>query len=409
MSSLPVGKKAVLTWDPHRFGRPDVCASGSVGAYVHFPFCRRHCWYCDFNVHVAGEGAVADYLDALGVEIAAVTEFLDPGPRADTIYVGGGTPSRAGPERLGRLLATLRRRLRLSPGGEFTVEANPADASAEVYAAMTGSGVTRLSLGVQSFADRSLSLLDRDHTGESAARAVELAEAAGFGSISVDLIYGTPGQSLEDWRSDLKRAARLGVGHVSCYALTLDSQRTRSKAVELGRVPDGDGMFPYYQAALGILGSAGFEHYETSNWSRTGHRCRHNAAVWAGGRYLPLGCGAHGFLGNRRYHLVRRPDRYAERIRAGESLLAGSERLEAGDLLREAVALPLRTAAGIDLSRLNDRFGYDLFEEHGPLIEQLAEEDLLVRDGLRLRPSDRGMFLADALGAALLPGISSGR
>ena len=174
-------------------------------------------------------------------------------------------------------------------------------------------------------------------------------------------------------------------------------------------------MFPYYQAALEILGSAGFEHYETSNWARTGHRCRHNAAVWAGGRYLPLGCGAHGFLGNRRYHLVRRPDRYADRVRAGDSLLAGSEQLEAGDLLRDPALveaaraeLPLRTVAGIDLAGLNDRFGYDLLEEHGPLIGQLAHENLLVRDGVRLHPSDRGMFLADALGAALLPGIGSG-
>ena len=393
-----------MTWDPHGFGRPDVGAAGSIGAYVHFPFCRRHCWYCDFNVHVDGEDAVGDYLNALGIEIDAVTGFLEPSPLVDTIYVGGGTPSHAGPDRLGRLLGQLRQDLRLAPGSEFSVEANPVDASAELFAAMICSGVTRLSLGVQSFADRRLALLDRDHRRDSAERAVDLAEAAGFDSISIDLIYGSPGQSLEEWESDLHRAANLGAGHVSCYALTLDSQRARTRSAELGSVPDGDGFYPYYQAALGILGSAGFDHYETSNWAKPGHRCRHNASVWSGGRYLPLGCGAHGFLGHRRYRLVRRPDVYADRVRKEGSLLAGSERLEAGDLLQEAVALPLRTAAGIDLSGLDDRFGYDLLEEHGSQIERLTAEGLLALDGARLRPSDRGMFLADGLGAALLPG-----
>lgn len=395
---------ADLTWDPHRFGRPDVCASGSIGTYAHFPFCRRHCWYCDFNVHAGGKDAVTDYLAALEVEIGAVVGFLEPSPRVDTLYVGGGTPSHAGPERLGRLLQKLRQYLGLDPGGEFSVEANPADASAELFSAMTDSGVTRLSLGVQSFADRRLALLDRDHTGSSAERAAELALAAGFESVSIDLIYGTPGQSLEEWRSDLQRAVRLGVGHVSCYALTRDSQRSRSRSAELGRVPDGDGIFAFYRAALDILASAGYEHYETSNWARGGHRCRHNASIWAGGRYLPLGCGAHGFLGDRRYHLVRRPDRYVARVRDGDGLLAGCEQLDAADFLMEAVALPLRTAAGIELTDLNERFGYDLLAEHEPRIKHLADEGLLVRDGMRLRPTDRGMFLADGLGAAILPG-----
>ena len=407
MSSPRARKKAVLNWDPHRFGRADVCASGPIGAYVHFPFCRRHCWYCDFNVHVAGRGAVAEYLDALETEIAAVTGFLEPSPRVETIYVGGGTPSHAGPERLGGLLRRLRQSLRLAPGGEFSVEANPADAGAEIYSAMTDAGVTRLSLGVQSFTDRRLGLLDRDHLGEEAMRAVGLAAAAGFGSISIDLIYGAPGQSLDEWRSDLERAARIGVSHVSCYALTLDSRRAKARSVELGKVPDGDRMVAYYQTALEILASAGFEHYETSNWARAGHRCRHNASVWAGGRYLPLGCGAHGYLGERRYHLVRRPDRYAERIRTGGTLLAGFEVLGEEDLLREAVALPLRTAAGIDLSGLQVRFGYDLLAEHGALVEQLVREGLLAGVNRCLRPSDRGMFLADALGARFLPGTGT--
>ena len=395
--------KAGPDWDPHRLGDLAEASPGPAGAYVHLPYCRHHCWYCDFNVHVGGEGSIAAYLAALEAETAAVAGILGPMPGLDSVYVGGGTPSHVGPERLGRILRLLRRELGLGPRAEFSVEANPADAGEELFQAMVAAGATRLSLGVQSFNDHRLGLLDRDHRADGAQNAVEMARSAGFDSISIDLIYGSPGQSLPEWRADLERAAAMGLQHVSCYALTVYSRRAQSRAAEIGQIPDDDGMFRYYQAALDILGSAGFEHYETSNWSRPGHRCRHNSAVWRGARYLPLGCGAHGFLGSRRYHLVRRPDRYVERVKAGKPLLAGFEVLGRIDLLREAVTLPLRTRAGIDLGRLEAEFGYDLRAEHGPSLRKLESEGLIVaRDG-HIGPSDRGMFLADALGSLLMP------
>ena len=395
--------KAGPDWDPHRLGSLAVAAPGPVGAYVHLPYCRRHCWYCDFNVHVGGEDSITAYLSALEAEISAVAGLLGPPPDIETVYVGGGTPSHVGPERLGRILRLLRRELGLGPRAEFSVEANPADAGAELFQAMVGAGVNRLSLGVQSFNDQRLGLLDRDHRADEARQTVELAQQAGIDSISIDLIYGTPGQSLSEWRADLGRAAALGLQHVSCYALTLYSPGSRGRAAAIGKIPDDDEMFHYYQSALEILGAAGFEHYETSNWARPGHHCRHNSAVWAGARYLPLGCGAHGFVGNRRYHLVRRPDRYIERVKTGKSLLAGLEELDRVDLLREAVTLPLRTRAGIDLGLLESEFGYDLRAEHGPSLRKLESEGLIVvRDG-HFGPSDRGMFLADALGSLLMP------
>ncbi len=389
--------------DLHRLGTRDAAGPGPIGAYVHFPFCYRHCWYCDFNVHTGDSAAIATYLEALEIEIATLAAFLEPSPAVETVYVGGGTPSYAGPVRLEELLTGLRQRLQLPDDGEFSVEANPVDVNPELLEAMAAGGATRISLGVQSFADRRLGMLDRDHGGVGARAAAELALAVGFKSVSIDLIYGTPGQSLAQWRHDLERAADLGTGHISCYALTLDSRRAQSRASDLGPVPDGDGMFPFYAAALAILESAGFEHYETSNWARPGHRCRHNAAVWAGGRYLPLGCGAHGFVGNRRYHLVLRPDRYGERVRSHLPIVAGAEDLDRRDLLVEAVTLPLRTADGVDIADLIARFDYDLLAEHGAVIDRLSAECLLELNGGRLQPSDRGMFVADALGAALLP------
>ena len=394
---------ATLIPDPHRLGERAAAGPGPIGAYVHFPYCRRHCWYCDFNVHLGDDIAIAAYLEALEAETVAVATFLDPCPAVETLYVGGGTPSHAGPDRLGRLLGRLRDELALPRAAEFSVEVNPVDASPELFAAMSASGVNRVSLGVQSFADRDLVRLDRDHDGCGARMAAQMALQAGFGSVSIDLIYGTPGQTPAQWRGELENAVRLGVGHVSCYALTLDSQRSQRRSAALGGSPDGDGMLPYYQAALEVLGAAGFEHYETSNFARPGHHCRHNAAVWAGGRYLPLGCGAHGFIGDRRYHLVRRPDSYAERICAGLPVVAGAEELQRSDLLLEAVTLPLRTAVGVDLDLLQVSFGYDLLAAQGPVIDRLSGAGLLAVDDGRLRPTDQGMFVADALGAALLP------
>ncbi len=395
------------TLDLHRLAdRAALAAAGPIGVYVHFPFCRHHCWYCDFNVHISGPEGIARYLAALDSEIAWAGGYGDPEPAVETIYVGGGTPTHADPEQLAGFAASLRSAFVANPAArelEFTVEANPQDADEEKLAALAGGGVNRISFGVQSFNDQRLEKLDRAHSGEEARVSVERAVRAGIGSISVDLIYASPGQSLGQWRCDLRDAASLPVSHISCYALTLDSQRSQRKAAALGQIIDGDRQFDYYCAAVEILQEVGFCHYETSNWARPGHESRHNSAVWAGQRYLPLGCGAHGYIADRRYHLVRDPIRYQALLESFEPPVAGSEDISAHDRLLEAVTLPLRTRSGIDLDFLQENFGFDLLARRAALIDDLCAGGLVEIGGQRLRPTDRGMFLADGLGAALQP------
>ena len=396
--------------NPHDFAdRAEPAGAGPIGLYLHFPYCHHHCWYCDFNVAV---GSLADrkaYLAALGSEIVQVGEFADPAPQISTIYVGGGTPSLAGTTGLADMLATVAASFECHSTTEVSIEANPQDITAGLLAGLAAAGANRISLGVQAFADRRLGQLDRAHNATQAQLACELAGNGGFESVSLDLIYGTPGQSLAAWRGDLEQAADLPVNHISCYALTLDSPRARQRAQKLGTLVEGDEMAEFYQLALAVLGQAGFIHYETSNWAHPGFACRHNSNVWAGHRYLPLGCGGHGFIGKRRYHLVKDPRRYQTLLESGQSIVAGSETLAAADLLLEALTLPLRTAAGLDADQLARQFDYDLFAEHGERIAELADAGLLTISGAQIAPTDYGMYLADGLGAALLPNAATGR
>ena len=357
-------------------------------------------------------GSPADreaYLAALASEIVQVGEYADPAPQVSTIYVGGGTPSLAGATGLADLLAAVAASFACLPTAEISVETNPQDITAGLLAGLAAAGANRISLGVQSFADRRLDQLDRGHSAKQAQLACELAGNGGFESVSLDLIYGTPGQNLAAWRGDLERAADLPVNHISCYALTLDSPRARRRAQRLGTLVMGDEMSEFYQLALAVLGQAGFTHYETSNWARPGFACRHNSNVWAGHRYLPLGCGGHGFIGKRRYHLVKDPRRYRTLLESGHSIVAGSETLAPADLLLEALTLPLRTAVGLDADQLARQFEYDLFAEHGERIAELANAGLLNVSGAQIAPTDYGMYVADGLGAALLPSAAAGR
>lgn len=396
--------------NPHDFAdRAEPASAGPIGLYLHFPYCHHHCWYCDFNVAVGTPADRNAYLAALGSEIVQVAEFADPIPQVSTVYVGGGTPSLAGATGLADLLSTVATSFECLPESEVSVEANPQDVTAGLLAALAAAGANRISLGVQAFADRRLGELDRAHSAKQAQSACELAGNGGFQSVSLDLIYGTPGQSLAAWRGDLERAADLPINHISCYALTLDSPRARRRAQKLGALVDGDRMSEFYHLALAVLGQAGFIHYESSNWARPGFSCRHNSNVWAGRRYLPLGCGGHGFIGNRRYHLVRDPRRYQKLLKSGQSVVAGSETLAPADLLLEALTLPLRTAAGLDAKRLARQFDYDLFADHGERIAELAKAGLLTVNGSQIAPTDYGMYLADGLGAALLPSAAIGR
>jgi putative oxygen-independent coproporphyrinogen III oxidase len=321
-------------------------AADIASAYVHIPFCARVCPYCDFTV-VEGRDDMTDrYLAALGTDIASTP----PWRPLDAVFVGGGTPSRIGPERLGEILDHVRIHHGLAPGAEVTLEANPEDIEAGVAERLVEVGFNRISLGVQSFDDRVLADLGRIHDGERATRAVESALQAGFASVSVDLIFGSPAETDESWRQSLGTAIALGPHHVSTYSLTVEPGTVLWKQARRGaEVPDPDVQADRWELGAELLAAGGYERYEVSNHAVDGHHCRYNSAVWAHAEYLAFGVGAHGFRNGVRTANVRRLDTYVDRVERGLGPVQSSDPVEGWALEQERLFVGLRRTAGVVL------------------------------------------------------------
>lgn len=323
-------------------------AAGIASAYVHIPFCARVCPYCDFTV-VAGRDDVTDrYLSALAVDIGSTP----PWRPLDAVFVGGGTPSRVGPERLAEVLSAIRAHHGLAAGAEVTLEANPEDIGPGVAERLVEAGFTRISLGVQSFDDQVLRDLGRIHDSGQAARSVEEALGAGFSSVSVDLMFGSPVETDESWRRSLSTAVALGPHHVSTYSLTVEPGTVLWKQVRRGaEEPDPDAQADRWEIAATLLAEQGYERYEVSNHALEGHHCRYNAAVWAHAEYLAFGVGAHGFRNGVRTVNVRRLDTYIERIERGLGPVQSSDPVEGWAREQERLFVGLRRTGGVELGQ----------------------------------------------------------
>lgn len=319
-------------------------AAGWAGAYVHVPFCARVCPYCDFAV-VEDQDDLADrYVEALETEIRSAA----PWERLDAVFVGGGTPSRFGSSRLERVLAALGDRYGFSRDAETTLEANPEDWDEELSDGLLEAGYNRVSFGAQSFDSTVLASLGRRHGPADIASAVTTARRSGFRSISVDLIFGTPGETLDTWRETVEQALELGTDHVSCYALTVERGTPLGRQVAAGApAPDPDTQADQYELADELLTGEGLVRYEVSNWARPGHTCRYNLAVWAQGEYEAFGNGAHGFRREDRFRNVRRLDAYLERVESGQSPRAGSEQVTGWEAEVDRLFVGLRRVAGV--------------------------------------------------------------
>ncbi len=368
--------------------------------YIHVPFCRLVCPYCDF-VTVGGRGdAIPRYLDALQAELA-----MRPAPgELETVYFGGGTPSLLPVAGVDRLLRSVEDRWRRIPG-EVTLEANPSARERPDWAGLRSAGVTRISLGVQSLDDRDLAVLARGHTAREARDAFAAAREAGFENVSVDLIYGIPGQTRATWRRVLRSAIALAPEHVSCYALQLvlapDEWAAPPRAGALRwrqRVAGGQDealAAEQYRLAEEILGAAGYRHYELSSWARAGFESAHNAAYWARHPYTGVGAGAHSFDGTVRSWNTRDLDRYLAAVGSGRRPAAGSERLDEETEAFEVIALGLRRIEGISRTRYREQFGVDPVERHRDAVEAGRRNGLLAVDGDRMQLSPAGRLLAN--------------
>ena len=374
--------------------------SPEAGLYVHVPFCEALCPYCDFAVNVATAERRSRYVDLLLAEIALRGT---PAARFDTLYFGGGTPSLLSASDLQRIRGALSDGGWLHPGCRLFLEANPEDVSQASLAGLREAGISTLSLGVQSLDPETLRLLGRGHGRDGAARAVALAREAGFETVSVDLIYGVPGQSLAGLGKDLEDVVALGPDHLSCYQLTVHERTLfgRRKAEGGLRELPEEAQAGFFRLTHEVLAGAGYEAYEVSNFARAPeHRSRHNQKYWTHAPYLGLGPSAHSFDGRRRMWNERSFFEWERRLRRSEIPEAGREELHEENLLLEILMLRLRTPFGVDLEELRTRFRVDLLDLNRALIERSVADGLLVREGGCIRPTLDGLAVADGLAGA---------
>lgn len=324
--------------------------------YIHVPFCARRCTYCDFAIAVRREIPSAAFADAVTKEWAQWQS--DPAwqdaPELQTIYFGGGTPSLLDPFALGSLLDRVTHDRPLAAGAEVTLEANPDDVTLARARAWRGAGITRVSLGVQSFEPRVLEWMHRTHDADAPARAVEALRAAGIADLSLDLIFGVPESLARDWDRDLARGLALAPEHISLYGLTVESGTALARWTARGTATpaDEDRYAAEYLAAHAALRGGGFEHYEVSNAARPGHRARHNSAYWRRAPYIGLGPSAHSGLGNVRRWNLREWAAYERAMAAGHQVMDGAEELDAAAIRLENLYLGLRTETGLPAREL---------------------------------------------------------
>lgn len=362
-----------------------------AGLYFHIPFCKRVCAYCDFFKEV-GTARLQPLAEAMLRELEARRDYLG-GEAVQTRYFGGGTPSLCPPEILGRLLDHAARIFDCSHVAETTLEANPDDLSPHYLDALRRIGIDRLSIGIQSFDDNCLRLMNRRHNAAEAAEAVRNARRAGFGNITVDLIFGVPGFGRETLRRSLEKTLELDVQHISAYHLTIEPGTAFGRRMERGAFAPVDESVSEEEYALvhETLCNAGFEHYEVSNFARPGFRARHNAAYWHGVRYLGIGPAAHSFDGRERHWNVASVGDYID------GRPAESETLTACDRFNEYVMTRLRTAEGIDLDEVAARFGSQQAARVVRHAEGWIRAGALRREGSRLAVPPRRMLVSDAV------------
>ncbi|MDQ3673982.1 MAG: radical SAM family heme chaperone HemW [Gemmatimonadota bacterium] len=357
--------------------------------YIHVPFCARRCSYCDFSIAVRSTAPVDEYLGALRTEAERVIRGSWP---LDTLYLGGGTPSRLGGGGIARLLAAIRERALINPGAELTLEANPDDVTAETAAAWIDAGINRVSLGAQSFDDRVLEWMHRVHTADQTRQAIQILRGAGIDDVSVDLIFNLPDHLERNWKSDVEQALALEPTHVSLYGLTVEHHTPIARWADRGAIVEGtDSQYAEeFLYAHNAMTAAGFDHYEVSNFARPGRSSRHNSAYWTGAPYAGLGPSAHAFDGRfRRWNVPAYAD-WVKRLGRGESVIAGEEQLTAENRDAEKVYLGLRTRSGLLLDK----------PEPGTAEPWIAAGWAELQ-GMRLTLTPTGWLRLDSLAAAL--------
>lgn len=336
----------------------------NLAFYIHIPYCVKRCGYCDFNTYTPSELKITEglaqisnsYIDLLLMEIKAAKVQVGQSANVPSIFFGGGTPSLMQPDDIGRVISTIKSEFTLLPDAEITMECNPDSVTKESLAAFRAIGVNRVSFGMQSAVKHVLATLDRTHNPENLLQVTTWAKEVGFSEISVDLIYGTPGESLADWQTSIDAALALPITHISAYALIVEEGTKLAAQIKRGEVAqvDDDLTAEKYLVADKAFTAAGFEWYELSNWAKSGSLSKHNLAYWLGDNWWGAGPGAHSHLNGKRFWNVKHPNLYKERVLANQSPVADSEVLEELQIESERLMLSLRLPSGVDKQSLNE-------------------------------------------------------
>ena len=336
----------------------------NLAFYIHIPYCVKRCGYCDFNTYTPSELKITEglaqisnsYIDLLLMEIKAAKSQVSQSANVPSIFFGGGTPSLMQPDDIGRVISTIKSEFTLLPDAEITMECNPDTVTKEGLAAFRAVGVNRVSFGMQSAVKHVLATLDRTHNPENLLQATTWAKEVGFSEISVDLIYGTPGESLADWQTSIDAALTLPITHISAYALIIEEGTKLAAQIKRGEVAqiDDDLTAEKYLVADKAFTAAGYEWYELSNWAKSGSLSKHNLAYWLGDNWWGAGPGAHSHLNGKRFWNVKHPNLYKERVLANQSPVADSEALDELQIESERLMLSLRLPSGLDKKSLNE-------------------------------------------------------
>ncbi len=387
-----------------------ICVNAdSLSLYLHIPFCQHRCAYCDFNTYTSLSDLRSAYAQALSAEVRQVGEavqaLMGRQRPSHTLFFGGGTPSLMEPADLGLILAATRAAFPWTADVEISMEVNPGTVNQAYLTAVRRLGVNRVSFGVQSAIATELALLERTHDFATAVAAVQMARAAGLTNLSLDLIYGVPGQTLPGWQTSLQAALALEPPHLSLYCLTIEPGTPMQRWLENGRIspPDPDLAADQYELARTLLAEHGYIHYEISNWAQPGYECRHNLTYWRNGEYLGLGAGAHGHAAGTRYAVVRQPRVYLRRLQAGQAgpfplsaAVAHHHTISRAEAMSDAVITQLRLLQeGLDLAAFASRFGQPLDEAYPGQVEQLMAWGMVERRNGRLFLTPKAYFLSN--------------
>lgn len=370
-----------------------------TGIYIHLPFCRSKCYYCDFNSYPHKDSLIPAYFKAVEMELDSygikLKNYL-----INTIFIGGGTPSYVDEKFIIQLLNACRRNFNISSNAEITIESNPGTLCRDKLKAYRQSGINRLSIGLQAWQDRLLKKIGRTHTLEDYINNFSLAREEGFDNINTDLIFAIPGQTLEEWCETLENVAAMGADHISCYSLQIEEGTVFGRMFsegDLTPVEDEQDREMYYKAKE-ILGNAGYKHYEISNFAKPGYQCKHNLIYWQTCQYLGVGAGAHSYINGKRFNNVCSPEEYINLVQIGKSTVENVINIDREEAMSEYMFLGLRLIDGISGKDFEETFRVGLWEVFGVQLENLFHKGLIVIDPDRednVRLSEKGLDLAN--------------